>query len=243
MFGLNLALKLPLSFEVAKLQADLDRAQAFEFREHPMYYSEGWKAINLVYGGGAIHYNHKGARGYGEGAPSATAVLEQCPYFREVLGRLPGKVLMARLNALQPGGVILTHYDGQESIDMGLWRIHIPITTNPGVRFHLGYMRRRWKNGEAWVGDFTFPHSVSNRSKHVRVHLVVDIEPNAEMMSWLPRGHMSAAAKARRKKFRALMKRIAWYQYRLRGRDLHGRKDVAGSNQGTVTEALKKEQT
>jgi hypothetical protein len=232
-----------LSFDVAKLQADLKRAQEFDFKAHPQYYHDGnWKVINLVYGGGSMHYNHKGPRGYGEGPPMPTVVLERCPYFAEVLSRLPGKVLMARLSALPPGARINMHYDGNESIDKGLWRIHVPVVTSRKVRFHLGFVRRRWREGEAWVGDFTFPHSVWNRGTQTRVHLFADIEPNAEMLTWLPAGHMTEKAKARREMLRYVHRtHLAWYAYRLAGVDRHGRRDVPGSNMGTLKVAMSKE--
>ena len=232
-FATSLAIKLPMTFRPESLQHDLKIAERFDFQQHPLNYHDGsWKAINLIYPGGEIHYAHRGADGMGEGEPIATDVLKSCPYFTHIFEHLEArgvKVLMARLSALPAGGKIHVHYDRTESVDFDMWRVHIPIVTHSKVKFYLGYVRRRWQEGEAWVGDFTFPHWVYNESPVNRVHMIIDCKPSDRMREMLPAGHMTPKALARRAWLRGIHKQLAWYQYKWAGVDRHGRRDTPKS--------------
>ncbi|MEO7386760.1 MAG: aspartyl/asparaginyl beta-hydroxylase domain-containing protein [Gammaproteobacteria bacterium] len=193
-------------------------AEEYAFFKHPLQYHDGsWQVINLIYANGELAYRHEGAFGFGDLPPAKTEVLDRCPYFDEVLASLPGKVKMARLSALPTNGRILRHYDPIESIDFNNVRIHIPIRTSRKVIFYLGYRRRRWEEGEVWYGDFTFPHSVYNRSPLTRVHIIVDLELNDHLKEWFPRDYLSTAALARRAKLRRMQKDLSWYHKRLEG--------------------------
>jgi aspartyl/asparaginyl beta-hydroxylase (cupin superfamily) len=171
----------------------------------------------------------------GIGEPQPTEVLKKCPYFTDIIDRFNGllkcKVKMARLSALPPGGKIHRHYDRIESVDFGMWRIHIPITTHPKVKFYLGFRRRKWNPGEVWVGDFTFPHSIHNDSPINRVHMIIDLEHASErVISWLPKGHMSEKSLARRAWLRERNKWLDWQLDKIGGRkDRSGRRDTPTS--------------
>ena len=152
-FGISFP--LPLEFDIDKLNADLEKAETFEFSTHPLKYHDGtWTAINLIYGGGGTHYTHEGDLGYGTGEPEPTEVLKACPYFAEVLEQFPGKIKMARLSALPPGGRIRRHYDPVESADFD--QLRIITTPEPGTIAlfglglfglgALGYSRYRRRN-------------------------------------------------------------------------------------------------
>ena len=231
MRGLDLAIKLPMAFDAERLAADLATAETFQFMKHPLRYHDGsWNVINLIYAGGSAEYHHEGAYGYGTEPPQPTEVLRNCPYFAEVLATLPGRIKMARLSALPPGGHILRHYDPVESVDFDDLRIHIPVRTAPEVRFYLGFRRRRWQAGEAWYGDFTFPHAIHNDSAITRVHIIVDLAPDAESLAWFPPGYLDAASKARRARLRRLHKDWSWYLHRLEKLFGGGPKDGAAKN-------------
>lgn len=218
MLGDDLTIRLPFQFDPAGLQEDLETARGYDFASHPLQYHDGsWKVINLIYSGGDTVYKHEGDFGYGEQPPARTEVLERCPHFDEALSSLPGRIKMARLSALPSGGKILRHYDPIESIDFDNIRLHIPVVTHPKVTFYLGYRRRVWAEGEVWYGDFTFPHSIVNRSPRTRVHLIVDLEPGDDHAAWLPAEYMSDENKASRARRRARQKNLSWYHTRLEG--------------------------
>lgn len=218
--GLETAIRLPFNFDVTRLQRDLETAETFQFSRHPLRYHDGnWEAINLIYAGGRNEYTHAGTLGYGDEPPAKTEVLRQCPYFDEVIGALPGRVKMARLSALRPGGCILRHHDPVESIDFGQMRIHIPIRNDPDkVVFHLAFRRRRWRPGEVWYGDFTFPHSVHNRAQYTRVNMIVDVDVDESVLELFPKGYMGSAAKNRRERFRQEIRGLSWQISRIQSR-------------------------
>lgn len=216
MHAREIALKLPIQFDADKLQQDLAVAAEFSFKSHPLQYHDGsWKVINLIYAGGNADYKHEGNFGFGTGAPAHTEVLDRCPYFEEVLNAIPGTIKMARLSSLPAGGRIFRHYDPIESVDFDNIRLHIPIRSHHYVTFFLGYQRRRWREGEAWYGDFTFPHSVWNRSSINRVHLIVDVVPDADGLAWFPDGYLSDEAKAIRATARQRSRALSYYHMRV----------------------------
>lgn len=71
-----------------------------------------------------------------------------------------------------------------EHSDAGLYlstikRHHIPIITNEDVWFFVDGEKKNLKVGEIWEIDNTKLHKVENLSNLDRVHLIVDILPNA----------------------------------------------------------------
>ncbi len=208
----KIAFKLPLTFDISRLQDDLIIAQQYDFATHPLEYHDGsWSVINLIYSGGETYYKHEGDKGFGSQPPEKTEVLLKCPYFNEILDRMPGDIIMARLSAIPAGGRVLRHYDPVESADFGHYRLHIPIVTNNKVVFHLGFKREIWREGEIWYGDFTFPHSIKNKSDQTRIHLIVDIKESEAIKAWFPDGYLNAANKEKRKIKRRKHKDIDWY--------------------------------
>lgn len=89
-----------------------------------------------------------------------------------------------RLMRLAPGGGELQRHTDQVDVDSGfgvgqLLRVHIPLKTNPDVRFtvwneqgaprdvHMPY-------GQPWVLDTRWPHMAVNGGAEERIHLVMD---------------------------------------------------------------------
>jgi len=83
-----------------------------------------------------------------------------------------------RLLKLAAGSVIREHRDYDLGYDAGEVRIHVPVTTNPGVEFRLNDRRVTMDEGECWYLDLNLPHRVANRGATDRVHLVLDCEVN-----------------------------------------------------------------
>jgi hypothetical protein len=222
-FTKDIAIKLPISFDIKKLKEDLIVAKTFQFSTHPLKYHDGkWSVVNLYYAGGELAYKHEGDLGFGEKPPQKTEVLAKCPYLDEVLESLPGEIIMARLSAIPAGGRVHRHYDPVESADFGHFRIHLPIVTNKKVVFRLGFKRQIWREGELWYGDFTYPHSIHNRSNEERVHLIVDLKQSDELMALFPEGFFSENRTESRAKARQKGKDWSWYLTKLErliGRD------------------------
>ena len=62
---------------------------------------------------------------------------------------------------LKPGGVISPHRDTHPSF-VASHRIHVPITTNPGVRFMIDGRPHRFELGRAYEINNQRNHSVMN---------------------------------------------------------------------------------
>jgi quercetin dioxygenase-like cupin family protein len=58
-------------------------------------------------------------------------------------------------------------------------RIHIPVQTNPDVKFVVDGRALPLKEGEAWYINFNLPHRIYNGGATDRVHLVIDCRLNA----------------------------------------------------------------
>jgi len=112
-------------------------------------------------------------------APTATEfadgpLLDETPYIREVLTAFRCPLRSVRLMRLTQGSVIREHDDLDLAAELGMARIHVPITTNPQVEFLVNRVPVRMAPGEAWYLRLSDKHSVANRGTTDRVHLVID---------------------------------------------------------------------
>ncbi|MFX5464956.1 aspartyl/asparaginyl beta-hydroxylase domain-containing protein, partial [Acinetobacter baumannii] len=73
------------------------------------------------------------------------------------------------------GSVIKEHADFDLDIAGGFARIHVPVLTNDDVDFRLNGTRVTMAPGEAWYLRLADPHSVANRGRSARIHLVLDL--------------------------------------------------------------------
>jgi len=93
----------------------------------------------------------------------------------------PGGILLRAMAAkLKPQGRILPHRDALRSFHMG-HRIHIPITTNPGVRFTIDGKPYAFEVGNAYELNNQKKHSVMNMSKEDRITFIFDYVPKSKM--------------------------------------------------------------
>lgn len=84
---------------------------------------------------------------------------------------------------LAAGSRIHEHSDHDLMAEARVARIHVPITTKPGVTFLLNGMPLAMEPGEAWYLRLADPHAVRNEGTSDRVHLVLDVVVDA----WLER--------------------------------------------------------
>ena len=87
-----------------------------------------------------------------------------------------GKVIRAMAAKLLAGGKITPHVDQHTSFHMG-HRIHVPITTNPRVRFMINGRPYQFKPGEAYEINNQKMHSVMNKGKEDRITFIFDYVP------------------------------------------------------------------
>lgn len=171
---------LPLSFDAARLQADLAAVEAMTWTDHfvRQNYEGQWDVLPLRHQAGATHPIMQAYT-----PPDATdfvdaTILDRTPYFRNVLAAFLCPLKAVRLMRLTPGSRIKEHKDHDLAADWGQARVHVPVTTNPGVTFLLNREPVAMAPGQAWYLRLSDPHEVTNDGDTDRVHLVIDCDVN-----------------------------------------------------------------
>jgi hypothetical protein len=101
------------------------------------------------------------------------------PLMHEVIARAypkGGTILRAMAAKLKAGGRIKPHIDALASFRAG-HRIHVPLTTNPGVRFTLDGRPLPMVLGEACEINNQKVHSVMNAGREDRISFIFDYLP------------------------------------------------------------------
>ncbi len=185
------SLRLPLRFDPAPLRRDLapvDAALVPHF--NAAYYAGDWSGIALRSPGGVadrIYPDPTRADDYAD-----TPILERCPALRAVLAQLRCPLQAARLLRLGPRSSIREHADHHLGLEEGVVRLHVPITTGPGVDFIVDGVRVEMAPGECWYHDFARPHAVQNRGDEPRVHFVIDCVVDEWLRALIARGEPTA---------------------------------------------------
>ena len=183
------SLKLTQQFDVARLQSDLARIVADDFVPHfnTGYYNGDWSVVSLRAIGGDEKkiYPDPTRTDFAD-----TPLMARCPYIAEVVDSFLCPKLAVRFLRVRPRSVVKEHRDYMLCFEDGELRLHIPITTNPEVRFLVAGKRVIMAPGECWYNDFTKLHSVHNDGDGDRVHLTIDCVVN----DWLRQQLLSAVA-------------------------------------------------
>jgi hypothetical protein len=87
-----------------------------------------------------------------------------------------GTIVRAMAAKLLPGEVILPHRDSHPSFHYG-HRIHIPIKTNPRVRFMIEGRPYQMEVGQAYEINNQKTHSVMNKGNEDRINFIFDYVP------------------------------------------------------------------
>jgi len=107
-----------------------------------------------------------------------TAELDKSPYLQSILSTFKCNKITYRVHNLKAGGVINLHRDLGSGLASNIVRIHIPVTTNEDIYFHVNEERVCMQNGECWFADITKLHKVENRSNSDRLQLMIDCDLN-----------------------------------------------------------------
>jgi len=110
-----------------------------------------------------------------------TALLDDCPYMREVIESFKCPIGRIRLSKMAPHSKINPHRDILDevaSVAFDQVRLHIPITTSDQVLFFLGKEQFRMAAGRLYYADFAKTHSVRNDWDQPRVHLFLELKMN-----------------------------------------------------------------
>lgn len=112
--------------------------------------------------------------------PGWPRIAEQAlPVMNEIIEKFypaGGTVIRAMAAKLLAGCVINPHTDKHPSFHVG-HRIHIPITTNPRVRFMIDGQPYQFKVGQAYEINNQKMHSVMNKGDEDRITFIFDYVP------------------------------------------------------------------
>lgn len=157
--------QLPVLFDVARLQAEVAMLPPEAWARHPDAVP-GNSAARLISAGGGENDDHVGDM-------RPTRWLEAMPYVRQVLAGFGVVWSRSRLMRLAPGVGVPEHADINYHWHTHV-RLHIPVFTQPTVRFHCGDEAVHMAAGEAWIIDNWRRHRVDNGADADRIHLVAD---------------------------------------------------------------------
>lgn len=120
------------------------------------------------------------------------------PVMHEIIDRhypKGGTIIRAMAAKLLAGGKIKPHVDTHPSFHYG-HRIHVPITTNPRVRFMIDGRPHKLDVGRAYEINNQQNHSVMNKGKEDRITFIFDYVPPDQLakLGKLQRGRQSASA-------------------------------------------------
>jgi hypothetical protein len=173
-------IQLPLAYDAAALAAEIDALGEAAWKPHPNALP-GNSMLPLV----AVEGDADNEAFAGPMRP--TPALEQCAYLRQVIKSFGAVVGRSRLMRLAGQAEVTRH------VDTGYYwaertRVHVPIVTQPTVRFECGDAAINMAQGECWIFDTWRQHRVLNDARESRVHLVVDTVGGAEFWNLVAQG-------------------------------------------------------
>lgn len=160
-------IKLPWQFDAERLSDEIARIPAEDWTRNPSNLA-GNSALILVSVNGEINDDFAIS-----GSMKPTKHLKACPYLQQVFAAFDTPISRSRLMQLGPGAEVGIHLDARYHWFRRI-RIHVPIITNPEVKFFSNGETQHMAAGESWTFNSAKPHGGENLGKESRLHLVID---------------------------------------------------------------------
>lgn len=158
-------LRLPWCFDAPALAAEAHALPDDAWMPHPSGLP-GNSAVALVSRGGADDDAF-------DGVMAETPHLAACPGLRRAMAAFGEVIGRSRLMRLAPGARVPPHVDFNYHWRSRV-RVHVPLCTEPRVRFRCGGEELHMAPGESWIFDSWRRHEVVHEGTRDRIHLVVD---------------------------------------------------------------------
>ena len=190
-------------FDIELMKHDLCKAQTYATWSDKDMHTFKWKSITLnsfegkeqsLLSESSINESEKHKY-------IPTRTMHMCSYFQDIIRSFNTDIYLVRLLRLDAGGKIKFHTDEKVfKKRQDIIRCHIPIITEPGCKFQLGYPIQRpvtgsdgiWNAdllhscfltpGYLWFTNVNALHGVENNTSIDRIHLVIDMKPTPEML-------------------------------------------------------------
>lgn len=177
-------IRLPLTFDAAELAREVAVFDESSWRAHPQGYP-GNSALPLIAANGDPDDDAV------QGVMRPTPNLQRMPYLRQVLATFHAVWGRTRLMRLDGNAEATAHADTNY-----YWahhaRVHVPIITDPAVRFLCGDSSVHMAAGQSWLFDTWRIHNVVNPNPTRRVHLVADTVGSAAFWELVDQGRIGA---------------------------------------------------
>lgn len=159
-------IQLPVTADANALLSEVNSLDEALWQPHPQGYAGNW-GLPLL----AANADPGDDRTQGHMLP--TPALKRCPYLLHVLASIGAVWGRTRLMRLDGNAEVAAHVDinyyWRERV-----RVHVPILTNPEVRFECDNTHVNMAAGECWIFDTWRSHRVINPTRSRRIHLVAD---------------------------------------------------------------------
>ena len=173
-------IQLPLLFDARAMAAEVAALGESAWRPHPNALP-GNSMLPLV----AAHGNAADESFSGPMRP--TPELLRSPCLSQAIAAISATAGRTRLMRLAGQAEVNAH------VDQGYYwaertRVHIPVVTQPTVRFECGGAATHMAAGECWIFDTWRLHRVLNESNAVRIHLVIDTVGSGDFWKLVTQG-------------------------------------------------------
>lgn len=159
-------IQLPLLFDAPVLAAEIEALGESVWKPHPQGFAGNSMLPLLAVDGDPDNEAFSGRM-------QPTPLLQRCPYLRQTLASLGATVGRTRLMRLAGQAEVTRHAD-QGYYWAERVRVHVPLVTQPTVRFECDGEVIHMAAGECWIFDTWRQHSVQNDAVQSRIHLVCD---------------------------------------------------------------------
>lgn len=178
-------IQLPLTFDADRLAEEIHALGEGPWRDHPAKFP-GNSMLPLVASKGDP------ADESFAGGMAPTPELKACPYLMQVMESFGATLGRSRLMRLEGQAEVTPHTD-QGYYWAERVRIHVPIVTQPTVRFECGDAAINMAAGTCWIFDTWRNHRVFNDSSLKRIHLVADSVGGGRFWDMVGRGRQHGA--------------------------------------------------
>ena len=184
-------LQLPLKFDASLLAREISTLPESAWRRHPAGYA-GNDFLPLI----AVNGDPANETFTGPMRPTPYLSPDR-PYLWQTLasiGAVLGRTRLMRLSG---------HAEVSEHADVNYYwrdrmRVHVPIITQPVVKFYCGNSVAHMAEGECWIFDTWSLHRVINDQTQSRIHLVADTVGGERMLQLMGQGRAPDRSAAQR---------------------------------------------
>ena len=159
-------IQLPLLFDAAVLAQEIEALGESVWKPHPQGFPGNSMLPLLAVDGDPDNEAFSGPM-------RPTPHLQRCRYLQQTLASLGATIGRTRLMRLAGQAEVTRHAD-QGYYWTERVRVHVPLVTQPTVRFECDGHTIHMAAGECWIFDTWRQHSVQNDAVQSRIHLVCD---------------------------------------------------------------------